>query len=169
MKIIDKNGRLFGKISIIDVLVVLMVAILAAALVSRNNQTATSTTTTDIPISFQLRLNGERSYVTDAVRVNDNLYDLDNSSGGPLGTIKDIQVLPGKRVALFSDGTAGEVPVEDGVTLILTVEGKGVISDGRYLLNRVYNLGVNTNRNYYTPYAQFGGYVLSISAGAADE
>ena len=31
MKIIDKNGRLFGKISIIDVLVVLMVAILAAA------------------------------------------------------------------------------------------------------------------------------------------
>ena len=32
MKIIDRNGRLFGKISVIDLLVVAVVVVLAAAL-----------------------------------------------------------------------------------------------------------------------------------------
>ena len=53
-------------------------------------------------------------------------------------------------------------PVEDGVNLLLTVEGRGIISDGRYLVNRVYDLGVNSARNYHTPYAQFTGTVVAI-------
>ena len=162
MKIIDKNGRLFGKISIIDVLVILAVAVLAAALGFKSNQTHTGTTTSNIPIIYQVRVNGERNYVADAVRVGDHLYDLENSSGGTLGEILSIETLPGKKVATFNDGTMGEAPVEDGVTLLLTVKGYGIISDNRYLLNRVYNLGVNTTRNYYTPYAQFTATVTAI-------
>ena len=38
MKIIDGNGRLFGKISVIDVLVILVVAVLAAALYFKSIQ-----------------------------------------------------------------------------------------------------------------------------------
>lgn len=162
MKILDKNGRLFGKISIIDVLVILAVAVLAAALAFKNTQTHTGATSANVPITYQVRINGDRSYVTDAVRVGDNLYDQENSSGGPLGTITAIEVFPGKKVATFNDGTMGEAPVEDGVTLLLTVRGEGIISDNRYLLNRVYNLGVNTTRNYYTPYAQFVATVTAI-------
>ena len=162
MKIIDRNGRLFGKISIIDVLVVLVVALLAVALGFKSNQTETGNSVTEIPITFQLRINGERSYVTDAVKVGDMLYDLDNSSGGALGEIIDIQELPGEKVASFNDGTMDTVPVDGGVNLIITVKGQGVISNNRYLLNRVYNLGINTNRNYYTPYVQFLATVISI-------
>ena len=165
MKIIDRNGRLFGKISIIDVVVILVVAILAAALGFKNSQTHTSTTSSNIPITFQLRVNGEHDYVAAAVRVGDKLYDQENSSGGPLGTITNIETLPGTKVATFNDGTMGLAPVENGVTLVLTVEGSGVISNNRYLINRVYNLGVNTTRNYYTPYAQFTGTIASITTG----
>ncbi len=164
MKIIDRNGRLFGKISIIDVAVILVVAVLAAALGFKGNQTHTGTTSSNIPITFQLRVNGVRNFVADAVREGDNLYDLENSSGGPLGEILSIEVLPGTKVGSFSDGTIVDAPVEDGVTLLLTVQGKGIINNNRYLLNRVYNLGVNTTRNYYTPYAQFTATVTSVSA-----
>ena len=38
MKIIDRNGRLFGKISVIDVLVIAVVLVMAAALFFKNNQ-----------------------------------------------------------------------------------------------------------------------------------
>ena len=162
MKILDKNGRLFGKISIIDVVVILVVVILAAALAFKNSQTHTGTTTSNIPITYQLRVNGEHDYVAEAVRVGDKLYDQDNSSGGPLGTITNIETLPGTKVATFNDGTMGDVPVQNGVTLLLTVEGSGIISDNRYLINRVYNLGVSTTRNYYTPYAQFTGTITAI-------
>lgn len=161
MKIIDRNGRLFGKISVIDVLVILAVAVLAAALAFKGNQTHTGTTAMT-PITFQLRISGYRGYVTDAIRAGDMLYDQDNSSGGPLGEILDIQTSPGSKLATFYDGAIEDVPVEDGYTLLLTVRGEGILSNNRYLLNRVYNLGVNTTRNYYTPYAQFTATVTAI-------
>ena len=164
MKIIDKNGRLFGKISIIDVLVILVVVVLAASLAFKKNQTHTGTVVSNIPITFQMRINGVRTYVADAIRVGDNLYDLDNRSNGALGEITGMEVLPGHRQAAFSDGTDEMAPIEDGVDVVLTVRGSGIISDNRYLLNRVYNLGVNTIRNYYTPYAQFTATVTSVAA-----
>ena len=44
MKVIDNNGRLFGKISLIDVLAVLVVLALGAALYVKSNQPHTGTT-----------------------------------------------------------------------------------------------------------------------------
>ena len=163
MKLIDREGRLFGKISIIDVLVLAVVIVMAVALyVKTNHREITSTTTSDTPFTYQILISGVRGYVADAIREKDMLYDVDNSSGGALGEITDIQVMEGAKLAEYDDGTMEMTPVEDGVNLLLTVEGRGIISDGRYLANRVYDLGVNSARNYHTPYAQFTGTVVAI-------
>ena len=163
MKIIDKNGRLFGKVSIIDVVVILVVVVLAAALSLKKSQPQTSTGNSDITITFQLRVTGERDFVINAIQAGDYLYDVDNSSNGALGEIVAAEPIPGMKLGEMNDGTVEYVPLEGGGGLLLTIRGSGIISDGRYLLNRVYNLGVNTTRNYYTPYAQFTATVLSIS------
>lgn len=162
MKLIDHNGRLFGKISVIDVLVLAVVVVLAAALYFKSNQTHTGTSVTNNEITYQVLASGVRNYVADAVREGDYMYDQDRSSGGTLGKIVSIEVLPSGKMAEFNDGTVDTVPVEDGVDLLLTIQGSGILSDGRYLLNRVYDLGVNSSRNFYTPYAQFTGVVTSI-------
>ena len=140
MKLIDREGRLFGKISIIDVLVLAVVIVMAVALyVKTNHREITSTTTSDTPFTYQILVSGVRGYVADAIREKDMLYDVDNSSGGALGEITDIQVMEGAKLAEYDDGTMEMTPVEDGVNLLLTVEGRGIISDGRYLVNRVYD------------------------------
>lgn len=163
MKIIDREGRLFGKISVIDVLVIAVVLVMAAALYVKNNHNEiTSTTTSNIPITYQVLAPGVRNYVGDAVQVGDFLYEQDRSTGGSLGEITAIEVLPSGRLAEFNDGTVDTVPVEDGVNLLLTVRGEGIISEGRYSLNRVYELGVNASRNFCTQYAQFTGVVTEI-------
>ena len=162
MKLIDHNGRLFGKISVIDVLVLAVVVVLAAALYFKSNQTHTGTSVTNNEITYQVLASGVRNYVADAVREGDYMYDQDRSSGGTLGKIVSIEVLPSGKMGEFNDGTVDTVPVEDGVDLLLTIQGSGILSDGRYLLNRVYDLGVNSSRNFYTPYAQFTGVVTSI-------
>lgn len=162
MKIIDHNGRLFGKISIIDVLVVAVVIVMAAALSVKGRQTQTSTSVTNEPITFQVQVQGVRTYVADAIQVGDLLYDPDYSTGGALGVITDIQVTPGTQLADFSDGTLETVPKEDCKDILLTVQGEGLISDGFYYLNRVYIVGVNASRNYYTKYVQFSGTVFDI-------
>lgn len=164
MKIIDRNGRLFGKISIIDLVVVAVVIVMAFALyVKTNHNEITSTSTPDSTITYQMLVRGVRTYVADAVQVGDHVYDQDrNSGGGSLGIITDIEIQPGGKLGEFADGTIETVPVEDGVDMLLTIQGSGLISDGRYMLNRVYDLGVNSSRNFCTMYAQFTGSIYSI-------
>ena len=163
MKLIDREGRLFGKISIIDVLVLAVVIVMAVALyVKTNHREITSTTTSDTPFTYQILVSGVRGYVADAIREKDMLYDVDNSSGGALGEITDIQVMEGAKLAEYDDGTMEMTPVEDGVNLLITVEGEGLVSNGRYQLNRIYDLGVNSSRNFHAKYVQFVGSVFAI-------
>ena len=166
MKLIDRNGRFLGKISVIDLLVVAVVVIMAFALyVKTNHNEITSTSTADPSITYQMLIRGVRTYVADAVAVGDHIYDPDRSSGGSLGTILSIERQDGTKLAEFSDGTIDIVPVEDGVDLLLTIQGSGLVTQGRYVLNRVYDLGVNSSRAFCTRYAQFTGTIVDISAG----
>lgn len=165
MKVIDQNGRLFGKISVIDLLVVAVVIVLAAALHFKSGQTHTGITVTEQPITFQLRVRGVRGYVVDAIRVGDGLYDQNYSSGGrALGEITDIQVErdPGTTMAYLNDGTVALIDTDDTVDLLITVEGQGLLNGKSYSVNRVYDLAVNSARAYYTRTSQFTGTVASI-------
>lgn len=166
MKFIDRNGRLFGKISVIDLLVVAVVALMAVALNFKNNQTHTGTSVTEEPITFQIRVRGVRSFVADSIAVGDGLYDQNYSSGGrALGRITDIQVErdPGTVISPLSDGTIVLAEAEDTVDLLLTLEGYALLNGKSVAVNRIYDLGVNSARTYYTQRAQFIGTVASIS------
>lgn len=166
MKIIDRNGRLFGKISIIDVLVILVVIVMAASLYFKKNQAHTGTAVTEQTIIFQIRARGVDDFVADAILVGDGLYDQNYSSGGrALGEITDIQVErdPGTKLAdKQTNGTAGLLEAEDTVDMLITVKGSGLITGKSYSINRVYDLGVNSSRNYRTKRADFTGTVIDI-------
>ena len=101
-------------------------------------------------------------YITDAVQEGDLVYDQDYSTGGTLGAIQSIEVQPSGKLTELYDGTVVSAPAQDSVNLVLTIQGEGLISEGRYQLNRIYDLGINASRNFYTPYAQFTGTVTSI-------
>lgn len=165
MKIIDHNGRLFGKISVIDLLVVAVVAVMAVALNFKNNQAHTGTSVPEESVTFQIRVRGVRSYVAGSIAVGDGLYDQNYSSGGrAIGRITEIQVErdPGTVLASLSDGAAILAEAEDTVDLLLTLEGTGLIDGKSVSINRIYDLGVNSSRTYYTQRAQFTGTVSDI-------
>lgn len=163
MKVIDHNGRLFGKISVIDVLVILVVIALAGALYVKNTRPHTGTSVATQTITYQVLVEGAQSYLKDNIHVGDKVYDLTYSSGGsPLGEITDIEEQPGSKLTTFTDGTMGLAQVEDGVNLLLTIQGEGLVGDKGYSLNRVYDLGINSARTYYTKYAQFDVTVTKI-------
>lgn len=168
MRIMDENGRLFGKISIIDVVVLLLVAAIAASIAFvRSGQQVTGNGATEETITFQVLATGLAGYLEPAVQTGDKLFDKDYASGGALGTITDVEVLPGTKQAYLNDGTVAQVEMEEGVNLLLTVEGSGLVSaSGSYSLNRIYDLGVNSARTYYTKYAEFTGTVTDIFSGA---
>ncbi len=164
-KIIDREGRLFGKISVIDVVVLLVVVILAGALyVKTNHRSITSMSAQDTPITYTFKVVGARNYVANAIQEGDVVYDQDTeNTGGSLGTIVKIERVPAERLVEFQDGVIlDNVPIEDSSNLILTIEGSGLVEGNKFLLNRIYPLGINANRNFCTTYAQFTGIVTDV-------
>ena len=163
MKIIDRNGRLFGKISVIDVLVILVVAVMAFALHVKNNSlSVTSTNAPGTTITVTVLAENLDLQVADAVAVGDKMYDKDHSTGGAIGKITSIERLDATKTEKLGNGTYAQLSNADGCNLLITLECSGSVNEGRYSINRVYELGVNANRSFYTPYAAFNAIVTEI-------
>lgn len=164
MKIIDNKGRLFGKVSIIDVVVVLIVAVMAVALYVKNNSLDASKTgqASNVPITFTVEAEHVNLNVVDAIRVGDQVYDQDRASGGAIGTITDIQVVEAGRTERLTNGVYARMTNKDARNLIITIEGTGSVTDGAYSINKIYEIGMNASRNFYTSYAVFTASVTSI-------
>ena len=163
MKLIDKNGRLFGKISVIDLLVVLVVAVMAFALHQKNNSfTVTASSGSGTTITFTCLAENLDLHVADAVAVGDKMYDKDHYTGGAIGTITAIERLEAGKTEKLKNGTYVGLTNDDGCNLLITVECTGSVTDGRYSINRVYELGVNANRSFYTPNSAFEAMVTEI-------
>lgn len=164
MKLIDENGRLFGRVSIIDVLAILVVLVMAAALFT--SQARTGTQIDEQTITFQIRVRGVDAYVAEAILAGDSLYDQGYSSGeGGFGTITAVEVErdPGTRLAdQLTDGSLAYLEAEGTVDLLITAEGTGTRSGRSCTLNRIYALGLNASRTYYTRRAAFSGTVCKI-------
>ena len=163
MKVIDRNGRLFGVISIIDVLVVLVVALLALAVFVKNIRGTGNTG--DTVITYTVKVVGARNFLADAIKEGDKVYDMDKTdTGGSLGTITHIERFEAEQLVEFSDGTIVEhVPMEDCSNMLLTIECNGTVEGHKIMLNTLYPLGVNMVRNLHTPFAQFSCTVKDIS------
>lgn len=163
MKIIDRNGRLFGKISIIDVIVILAVLVMAVAIYVKTHKPQTGTNVSTTTIVYHMKLDNQPEYMLQAIQVGDQIYDKERSTGGSLGTITDIQVSDGTYEAKLDDGTIANVPAQGRYNLLLTIEGQGLVEeDGSYLLNRVYDLGINSSREFNNKYSLFLGRIMDI-------
>lgn len=163
-KIIDKNGRLFGLISVIDVLVILIVILLAVALRTKTTVLdPTGATTGNTPITFEAIGEMIPNYVANVIAVGDTVYDKDNASGGAIGVITEVEILPASRAQELSNGTVVLVTGEEQCNVRIVVEGAGLIDEsGRYWINRVYEIGVNGSRNFTTKYAEFKADMQSV-------
>ena len=71
-----------------------------------------------------------------------------------------VETLSGTVVATGSCGDDLIWALDDAG--MLTIEGEGLISGKSYALNRIYELGVNSARNFVTEYARLTGTVVSI-------
>ena len=162
-KLIDRNGRLFGKVSIIDIVVVLMVLVMALAFYVKNDKLdAGNINVVETPITFTVAVENVAKNVGDALEVGDLVYDKDRSANGAIGKIVAIEKLPCEVTTQLFNGTYAMVTNEYAYNLRVTVEGKGSVEDGSYLINNIYGLGLNSSRNFYTPYTVFTGNVIEI-------
>lgn len=163
-KFIDEHGRVFGKVSVIDFLVILIVVVIGGALYMKYNVLeATSVSTKMDSFTYTVTIYGARDYTANAFKPGDLLFDKNGSGGNAIGTIKDVQMTAAKKTSELLDGSIVIGNYEGRYDVTITVEAGGSVSGGRYLVNKTYEVNTNSQRSFYTKYCSFDGTITEIS------
>lgn len=130
---IDSKGRLFSKISVIDLLVVLVLlglcAGLAVKLMSSETQQIVSSNTTFYTTFMVEKV---RDYSVEAVSEGDIFYE---QHAQELGKVVKVWKETAYEIMKKNDGTAVYVPMEGRSNLFFTLECKGNVNSQGYFVN----------------------------------
>ena len=108
--IIDKNGKLFGKINIIDLLVILLIIGAGIGFGLRFVSTAADNVRSQTKLTYVVEVENIRSYAVDALQKKG--IATDTKTKNIIGEIVDVSASAMKTQALKADGTTvfAEVP-----------------------------------------------------------
>ncbi len=134
--ILDKNGKLFGKVSIVDILVLLVIIVgIAGALltvsyiknekvVSDSSKMLISTQTESDKLEIGLKLYGVRDITRDAIVVGDSVYS--TKTDDLIGVITRIDSEPATQNIATDNGEIINtvIPEKYNVTIIVETNGK---------------------------------------------
>ncbi len=160
-KFIDEKGRFFGVASIIDIVVVAVVIVLAAAVYMRffaNEESVTEAAGSTF--TYEIKARAVRQEVADMIKVGDQLYDEENRYY--IGDVVNVSVEPAVQQMVLSDGTYVNAPVENRYDVYIEVETQGLISNGRYYAERSYEVSVNEGIQFLSKYVSTSGVIWSI-------
>lgn len=160
--IIDEKGRLFKKINIIDLALVLIIVISVAATVykfgfSKHKAVVNS----DTKITYVVKVKAIRDVASNALNVGDNLYE--KGTKKPIGKITDKKVVNAKEFVNMADGTLSkQAEIPERYDVYLTVESQGTQSDEGYFLDGNYQIGVFSSISFFTRTVDTTGTVTEI-------
>lgn len=127
MKLIDDKGRLFGKINLFDIVVILLVIVgivgMATRLIDTDRETAEMK-----PATYRIEIVSAQECFKTAYKVGDTLYEGDTL----LGTVTAVEVTPNKAVQLTADGSPKEIESKQLCDIKLTFTTDQFHNDGGY-------------------------------------
>jgi len=120
MKILDKNGRLFGKLNLIDLAVILVIVVAVAALGMKlfGNDAVEAVTSPDVKITYQVVCEDVPQAVAD--------YCTEHSGGQLLSS--------GKLLNAYITGCEAVEMPDETIDLYFTMEGTASYSGNTYAL-----------------------------------
>lgn len=128
---IDQNGKLFGKINVIDLLAILVVVLLAAGVLFKFVLNDNKGIGNDSLIQYTVSIQDVRSYTADAISINDAIYD--SKTGTYMGKVTGKEVKPFKDYITKTDGSVALAEKPGKLEVLVTIQVPGVINNYSYL------------------------------------
>ncbi len=156
--IIDKQGKLFGKISIVDLFIVLVI-ILACALLGfkiAGNKSAGAESS-------------QRTYVVKVEGVKANSFEyikkgsvLSDDTGTAMGKVENIRAETAVNFLKNSQGQFVEIENPERIDVYITVIGEGRVVDGSFFLDGKSELLIGSERFFSAEKLDFAGTIIEI-------
>ncbi|MDR2167421.1 MAG: DUF4330 domain-containing protein [Clostridiales bacterium] len=155
-----KSGKLFGKISIVDLIVILVVLIVAAGTIYRFTSPQTVVGQGDTPVEFVVRIEGVRNFTTPYYVPGLRVYDgLTNQF---IGRLVDTHVEPHYPSVELTDGSIVYSYNPNHVVIYVRVEANGRATADAILIEGTYEITANSNIFLQTRYIRVQGIVYSV-------
>ena len=133
---IDNQGKIRGRVSIIDIVIIIVVLALAAGFVYRRGaEPLANILRADDTVHVTFEVNRIRSVIAeDAVIVGDRLFR-QHAAHQALGTIIAVERRPATEVMQRTDGTAILATMEERYSLLITIEATGNMRTSGFFAN----------------------------------
>lgn len=158
--ILDKNGKIGGKFSIIDAGVILIILIVAAGIFVRFGSGMTTAVKSDKEFEYQVEVSGVRQYTIDALSKKGKVTD--KNSVMDLGEITDVKIVPTQFQSITAAGEIITTDLPERYSCIVTIRARGKESDDSYIMNDSTELSVGRNIDIYSKYVKTSGDIVSV-------
>ena len=163
MKII-KDGKLFGKISIIDILVVVILIFVVIGIIAKYTQVTSGdvgqNNASDIVFEYDIKYEYIRPTTGQILRVGDKIFD--KVSGTNIGEITNVLVENAKLNLGQLDGSIYQKEVSGKADITVTVKTTGSIKNNEYMANNLIRILLGKTIETKTKYVDVTGTIIDI-------
>lgn len=131
-----KNGKLFGKINLFDLLVILLIVVLLFGIGYKFLVLDKEEAANTVEVTYELKIETVRDVTVNAFREDDTVYHYKLEE--PIGKVYAVTTFPAMDTLDTLTGETLSVPVEDRYDLVVTVKGTAVRQDdGNLMMGKV--------------------------------
>lgn len=165
--LMDSKGKLFGKISVVDAIVLVVIITLALGTFYKFGVLEKSSGAASMSkISYTVKVKRVRPFILDCIKEGDVLFD--KTSGNSIGTIVKIDSYDATDSLSDLSGKYSTVNVQNRIDVVLHVEADAARNaNGSHYVGRTYELIRNSTKKFMTKYYEFNGSVKDIGTDAA--
>ena len=156
-----KDGKLFGKINIVDcfVLLIILLLIIGAVMKFGKFNSGVEVSSNQI-IEYQMKIKNVRDFTIDAMQSGDIVYD--SQTGNSIGKITNVEKEDAITYDFKSTGELIEVHNSDRCDAIITIETDGTVDENGYYANKIVELKVDSTKIIETKYVKTSGTIVDI-------
>lgn len=159
--LIDKNGKLFGKINIIDLLVILLIIGAGVGFGMRFFSSAAEDVRSKTKLTYVVEIGGLRIYSIDALQKKGVV--LNSKTKDVIGEITDVSAEVAKTQVSKADGTIDFAENPDKYTVKITISADGRETDRSYFVGENMEVSVGASVGLSTKYISTSGKIVSVT------
>jgi len=156
----DKNGKIKGKFSIIDLLVILLAIVLVIGIGVRYGAKATKAVMSSEEFECVLEVSNVRDYTVKALEKKGKLTD--KKSEVEIGEIISVEKEKADFISTKADGSVVETELPNRYNCKVTIKAKGKVSEDAYVMADSNELSVGRNMEMFTKYVKTSGEIKSV-------
>ncbi len=155
----DKNGKIFGKINIIDLAAILIVFLAILGITIRFTSIAAENVNQKANFTYVVEIEDIRNYSVNALEKKGIATD---KQGNIIGEIIDVEFEEMVNQLINENGESVKVLKPERYVAKVTLESEGKDTDSGYFVGENTELSVGSSINMFTKYSNCSGKIIKV-------